>query len=98
MANIEELSNGSMLYLSFLGSVMLLSILIHLGLCYLFKIDRDTAIITSVAGIFGPPFVGPVAQRLKNKEIIVSGLTSGLIGYAVGNYLGLAVAYFVKAL
>lgn len=98
MANIEELSNGSVLYLSFLGSVMLLSIFIHLLLCAIFKIDRDTAIITSVAGIFGPPFVGPVAQRLENKEILVSGLTSGLVGYAVGNYFGLAVAYFVKSL
>jgi uncharacterized membrane protein len=98
MANIEELSNGSLLYVTFLGSVMILSILIHLGLCALFKIDRDTAIITSVAGIFGPPFVGPVAQRLQNREIVVSGLTSGLVGYAIGNYLGLAVAYFVKSL
>jgi uncharacterized membrane protein len=98
MANIQELSNGSLLYVSFLGSVMVLSIFIHLLLCAFFKIDRDTAIITSVAGIFGPPFVGPVAQRLQNREIVVSGLTSGLVGYAIGNYLGLAVAYFVKSL
>ena len=98
MANINELLNGSWLYVLFLGIVMMLSITIHIGLCKIFKIDRDTAIITSVAGIFGPPFVGPVAEQLKNREIVVSGLTSGLVGYAVGNYLGIAVAYLVKGL
>ena len=98
MANINELLNGSWVYVVFLGSVMLLSITIHIILCKFFKIDRDTAIITSVAGIFGPPFVGPVAEQLKNREIVVSGLTSGLVGYAVGNYLGIAVAYLVKGL
>jgi uncharacterized membrane protein len=98
MANINELLNGSWLYVVFLGAVMLLSITIHIILCKIFKIDRDTAIITSVAGIFGPPFVGPVAEQLKNREIVVSGLTSGLIGYAVGNYLGIAVAYLVKGI
>jgi uncharacterized membrane protein len=96
MANINELLNGSWLYVLFLGIVMILSITIHIVLCKIFKIDRDTAIITSVAGIFGPPFVGPVAEQLKNREIVVSGLTSGLVGYAVGNYLGIAVAYLVK--
>jgi uncharacterized membrane protein len=98
MANINELLNGSWVYVVFLGTVMLLSITIHIILCKFFKIDRDTAIITSVAGIFGPPFVGPVAEQLKNREIVVSGLTSGLVGYAVGNYLGIAVAYLVKGL
>ncbi len=98
MANIEQLMKGSMTYVLLLGIVMFLSISIHVFLCRLFKIDRDTAIITSVAGIFGPPFVGPVAERLGNREIVVSGLTSGLIGYAVGNYLGIAVAYIVKSL
>lgn len=96
MANINELINGSWIYVLYLGIVMISSIIIHVILCRIFKIDRDTAIITSVAGIFGPPFVGPVAEQLKNREIVVSGLTSGLVGYAVGNYLGLLVAYLVK--
>lgn len=96
MANIEELIQGSWVYVLFLGLVMVSSIVIHVILCRFFKIDRDTAIITSIAGIFGPPFVGPVAEQLKNREILVSGLTSGLVGYAVGNYLGLLVAYIMK--
>lgn len=98
MANIQELLSGSLVYISFFAIVMLGSIALHVLLCRLFKIDRDTAIITSMAGIFGPPFVGPVADVLKNREIVVSGLTSGLVGYAVGNYLGIGMAYLLKGM
>ena len=35
-----------------------------------------------------PPFVPVIAAALKNKEIVVSGLIIGIIGYAIGNYLG----------
>lgn len=62
----------------------------------IFRIDADTAIITMTSLIFSPPFVPVVASKLKNKEIILSGLTVGIIGYAVGNYLGIAIAYALK--
>jgi uncharacterized membrane protein len=65
-------------------------------LCTLFRIDRDTTIITSTATIFSPPFVPPVALALKNKEIMVSGITSGLVGYAVANYAGVALAWLLS--
>lgn len=74
------------------------AIIVHFTLNKIFKIDADTAIITNVAAIYGPPFVPPVAKSLGNPEIIISGLTCGLVGYGVGNYLGLAVAYIVRAL
>jgi len=97
MANIQNLANASFDYLAFAGIVMVGSITLHVILCRFFKIDKDTAIITSIAGVFGPPFVAPMAQALGNREVIISGLTSGLVGYAVGNYLGIALAYFVRS-
>jgi len=39
-----------------------------------------------------------VAGALKNKEIIITGITGGIIGYVAGNYLGIALAYFLKGL
>jgi uncharacterized membrane protein len=77
---------------------MFLSVVLHVLLGKLFKIDRDTVVITSVAGIFGPVFIGPIASILNNKKVIVSGLTTGLIGYALGNYLGMMLAYFMKSI
>ncbi|NPA68296.1 MAG: DUF819 family protein [Chlorobi bacterium] len=62
----------------------------------IFRIDADTAIITMTSLIFSPPFVPVVAAKLNNKEIIISGLTVGIIGYAAGNYLGIIIAYALK--
>lgn len=62
------------------------------------RVDRDTANITSVAGIFGPPFVPPVAKALGNREIIVSGITTGILGLALGNYLGMGMAWLLRTL
>lgn len=84
-------------YLGYCAFVMVFSILIHYGLAALFRIDRDTAIITSTAAIYGPPFVGPIAEVLKNRQVVISGLTTGLVGFAIGNYLGLGLAYLLEA-
>ena len=54
----------------------------------LFKVDGDTAVITSNTLINSPIFVPMIAASMKNKDIIVVGITIGLVGYAVGNYLG----------
>ncbi|MCB9002112.1 MAG: DUF819 family protein [Bacteroidales bacterium] len=62
----------------------------------LFKIDVDTTIITSTALVCSPPFVPVVAAAIGNKRIIVTGITVGIIGYAIGNYLGFAIAEFLK--
>ena len=65
--------------------------LLHALLSKIFKIDADTFIITSVSAVCSPPFVPAVAASLGNREILVSGLATGVVGYAVGNYLGNAV-------
>lgn len=91
MVNIKEMLNSSPAVLGFVAVAMFGAVIIHLILAVIFKIDVDTAIITSTAGIYGPAFVVPVANAIKNKEVIVAGLTAGLVGYAVGNYLGLLV-------
>ena len=72
------------------------SFLIHAILCKLFKIDTDTFIVTSVSAICSPPFVPVVASSLKNKNVMISGISTGIIGYAAGNYIGIAVALFLK--
>ncbi len=74
------------------------TLLLHYALCALFRIDVDTAIITSTAAVFGPAFVPPIAEALDNKTILLSGLTTGLVGYAVANYLGIALAYLLRGL
>ena len=43
-----------------------------------------------------PALCAMVAAALKNRAVILSGLTTGLVGYAIGNYLGITVALIVK--
>jgi uncharacterized membrane protein len=93
MANISKFSAiESLDILMYVFFVVFLSVIIHLFLSYFFKIDTDTFIIVSISMIFSPPFVPIVAASLKNKYVIISGITAGIVGYAIGNYLGVFVA------
>lgn len=69
---------------------------LHAILSALFRVDADNMIITSVALSMSPPFVPVIAAAIKNREIIISGLFIGIIGYAIGNYLGVFVGYLLK--
>ena len=71
------------------------SVMLHMLLGWIFRVDADTLLVTSTAAIYGPPFVPPLCEALKNRHLLISGLTTGLVGYAVGTQLGLAVAKFL---
>lgn len=90
-ANVSELlSDRSELFNYFLVtySVMLL---IHLMLAKLFKIDVQSFLISSTAAVFGPPFIGPVAEALNNRSLIPAGIIIALLGNAIGTYLGILI-------
>lgn len=72
------------------------SLILHSLLSWIFRVNTDDFIITSTALSMSPPFVPVVAAALKNKEVMVSGMIIGVIGYAIGNYLGVAIAYLLK--
>ena len=93
MANFSMIININYPLLFFVTFCIMASMALHALLCKIFKVDTDTFIITSVSAICSPPFVPVVAYGLKNKEVILSGITTGIIGYAVGNYLGISLAY-----
>ncbi|MCK4677785.1 MAG: DUF819 family protein [Bacteroidales bacterium] len=99
LANFSELiSVTNVTIIAYCAVAVLGSAFIHLLLTSLFRIDTDTVIITATAAIFGPAFIAPVAEGIKNKEVIVSGISLGLLGNAIGNYLGLSVAWLLKFL
>lgn len=93
VVDFGEVVRSSPWIVGYTTAVVVLSIAIHVALCRLTRIDRDTAIITSAAAVFGPAFIGPIAVRLGNRDVFVSGLMASLVGYALGNYLGLLVAW-----
>lgn len=96
MADIQRFVAASPSILLYVTLAVFGSLLVQIILSKIFRVDTDTLMITSTAFICSPPFVPVVAAALKNREIIVSGLTVGIIGYAVGNYLGVMIAYFLR--
>ena len=66
-------------------------ILLHLVLCKIFRIDSDTALITSTAGVYGPPFITPVANAAKRNDLIAPGIICATFGLAIGNFIGIGV-------
>jgi uncharacterized membrane protein len=95
MADIKVLFTMTNGLFFFVAIAVFGSFIIQALLSSLLKIDADTTIITSTAFIFSPPFIPVVAGSLKNKEVIISGITVGIIGYAIGNYLGVSLSYLL---
>ena len=66
-------------------------IVLHLILCKIFRIDSDTALITSTAGVYGPPFITPVANAAKRNDMIAPGIICATFGLAIGNFIGIGI-------
>lgn len=96
MANVQSLVLSAPMILLYVAVLLALVSGIHLLFSAVFRIDVDTHIITSTAFIFSPPFVPVVAAALRNKQVIVSGILTGVTGWVIGNYLGVALAYALK--
>ena len=96
MTNAADLGKASVSVTMFVFGTIAGSLLIHAILCKLAGIDGDTFVITSTAAICSPPFVPMMAKALGNPSIVLSGMTTGIIGYALGNYLGIALALLLQ--
>jgi uncharacterized membrane protein len=90
--NIDLLAN----MLMYIALVIVGSLILHAILSWIFRINVDDYIITSTALSNSPPFVPVVAAALRNKAVVVPGMIIGVIGYAIGNYLGVAIAYLLR--
>ncbi|WP_430815868.1 DUF819 family protein [Carboxylicivirga sp. RSCT41] len=93
---VDTLSNINPSLFAYITFVVFVSLIVHVLLSRFRRIDADTVIITSAALICSPPFVPVVAGALRNRAVIVPGLTIGLIGYALGNYMGLLMALLLS--
>ena len=78
--------------------VLVGSSLLHLLFCRLLHISGDLYTISLTALLCSPPFVPPLIGAMGNKKVLISGIVVGLIGYAVGTYLGIGVAALLHAI
>lgn len=95
MANFESITKSFLPLMGYIALGVFGTMILHLLFCKICKVDVDTMIATSTALICSPPFVPVVCVAIKNKEVMMSGITVGVIGYAIGNYLGVVMAYLL---
>lgn len=98
MANLTLLAEFDAMVAIFLFGTVIGSLILHALLCKLAKIDGDTFMVTSVSAICSPPFVPMMVKALKNPNVLLSGMTTGIIGFALGNYLGISLALFLQSI
>lgn len=98
MVNLKDLVAASLDLIYYPAFVIFGSLLLQTIISKFTKTDADTMIITSTALICSPPFVPVVSSAIGNRNLLVPGITIGLIGYALGNYLGFVVGEILQIL
>ena len=95
MFNIHSVNGGSLYIGGFVLWIIGISVLVHLLLCRIAKVSGDLFCVCQVGLLCSPPFVPPIAGAMKNKKVLISGIVVGLVGYAIGTYLGVLLAWIL---
>lgn len=90
--DIHSVNGGSLMIGLFVAWVMIVAAVSHLIFCRIAHVSGDLFCVSQIALLCSPPFVPPVVGAMKNKKVLISGIVIGLVGYAVGTYLGVAIA------
>ncbi|MBO5018932.1 MAG: DUF819 family protein [Alistipes sp.] len=102
IASMADFSNldiaGGLYQLGFMTFAVFVSLTIHAILCRIMRINADSMVITSVAFINSPPFVPMAVGAMNNRKVLITGLSAGVIGYALGNYFGVLMAKLLSLL
>lgn len=91
--DIHSVNGGSMIIGMFVAWVMVSTAVLHLLFCRVAHVSGDLFCVSQVALLCSPPFVPPVVGAMQNKKVLISGIVIGLIGYAIGTYLGVLIAF-----
>lgn len=92
MADVRNFDfSGGLGALGYLAFIVFVSLLIQAVLSRMLHLDADTAVIGSVALICSPPFVPMISAAMRNRRVLAAGLAIGIVGYAVGTYLGYGI-------
>ena len=92
MADVRNFDfSGGLGALGYLAFAVFVSLLIQSVLSRILHLDADTTVIGSVALLCSPPFVPMIAASMRNRRVLAAGLAIGIVGYAVGTYLGYGI-------
>ena len=78
--------------LFFVLYIMLIAVTLHILFCKIAKVNGDLFTVSITGLLCSPPFIPPVVSAIGNKKVLISGIVVGLVGYAIGTYLGIGIA------
>jgi uncharacterized membrane protein len=85
-----------------LFAYVMIIIPVHMAIIYgvgrALRMDVGLLTVASAAVKAGPPLVLAIAESRGWKRFELPGVLVGLLGYAIGNYVGFAVAYATRSL
>ena len=93
---VEMDLGGSLSILGYVCFVIFGSVVLQILFSRILGIDSDSTLVASVALINSPPFVPMAATVLGNKEVVMLGISIGLLGYMFGNYIGIGLFYLLS--
>ena len=91
--DIHSVNGGSLMIGLFVAWVMIIAAGLHLLFCRIAHVSGDLFCVSQIALLCSPPFVPPVVGAMQNKKVLISGIVIGLVGYAIGTYLGVLIAF-----
>lgn len=94
--DIHSVNGGSLMIGLFVAWVMVIAAGLHLLFCRIAHVSGDLFCVSQIALLCSPPFVPPVVGAMQNKKVLISGIVIGLVGYAVGTYLGVVIAMILR--
>lgn len=99
MADFSNIDlEGGLSQIAFMSCAVFLSLLLHAIFCRVARVGADAMVISSVSFINSPPFVPMVAIFMRNRSVLVTGLSAGIVGYALGNHFGVLMASLLEQL
>lgn len=90
--DVYSIDSSALSVMGFIAFIMLVALVIHLIICRVFKVEGDLFVVGQVGLLCSPPFIPPVVGAMGNRKVLISGIVIGLVGYAVGTYLGLLLS------
>lgn len=94
---LGELGNTGGMLLLFVVLTLLVHGLIQFGAGRLLRLGPATLAIASTANVGGALTILPVARGLGRMDLLLPGIVAGMLGNALGTYLGFLLAWFLQA-
>lgn len=90
-ADISSMLNSAPQLFLMVISIFAVHLIFLVGAGYFLKLNYAELVVASLACIAGPPVAAAIAIAMNWRALIVPGILTGILGYAVGNFIGVGV-------